>query len=322
MGDNIRFDIKDLRLEASEKVVVPVVVRFDKPTKVRGIHAEFFGAEKTQAVYTKTTTDSKGRVKTETHTATEYDEIVKEEFLLMGEERKGFFSRLGDSAATWVGGGSHEIVEAGEHKFPVTIQLPPKARASFKGKKCEVFYRLKVAVDLPIRIDWSEETFFEVVGIPVSPKAINPVHVVFPDENGRSFWDGVFGKDVTLNLALDRDTLSPGDTALAMLTVETPKPLNVSKIDVNIVGLETTEAHGHHDRYQHRFPVGEVSSPNVIANESVHEFEVVVPEIEGPYSQAGQKFDVSWSVQVQLKVPWAKDPLIEVPIKLIPMGKS
>jgi hypothetical protein len=56
----------------------------------------------------------------------------------------------------------------------------------------------------------------------------------------------------------------------------------------------------------------------VISSESVHEFEILVPEIEGPHSQSGNNFEVNWTVEVRLFVPWAKDPTIRVPIRIVP----
>jgi hypothetical protein len=318
MAQKIQIVSERTRLSRNEEIPVRILVNFEKPTRVRGIYAEFHGAEKTEATYTVTTTDSKGRAKTETRTATEYVEIVNEQFLFFGEKRKGFFARLFDSLATWFGGGSHQVVQPGEHEYSITVKVPRSAPASFKGKKCEVFYRVTVRVDLPIKIDWTHSQNFEVTPDKIEFKDTAPVLVVFPDASGRSFWDKTFGKDVKLNLAVDRDTLAIGEQALAMLTVETPEPLKVNKMAINLVGKETTTAHGHSDSYSHKYSLGQIDSPNVISNESVHEFEILVPEMEAPYTQTGTNFEVNWTIEVQLFIPWAKDPIIQVPIRILP----
>lgn len=305
-------------LSPGEKTPIKVLVRFDKPTKVRGIHALFHGAERTEATYTVTTTDSKGRSKTETRTAVEHVDIVKKEFLLQGEERKGFFSRLGDSMATWVGGGTHELIEAGEHEYDLAIEIPDHAPASFKGKKCSVFYRLKVSVDLPIKFDWSQSRDFEVAPKRIEFQDTSPVHVVFPDASGRSFWDKTFGKDVKLNVAVDRDTLTVGEKALAMLTVDSPEPLKVDKMEISLVGRESTKANGHADGHSHKHSLGQIDSPSVISSESVHEFEIIVPKLDGPHTQSGENFSIDWTVEVRLHIPWAKDPTIRVPVTILP----
>ena len=321
MSKNIQILSQWKQLSRGGEMPVRVLVNFERPTKVRGIRAEFYGAEKTEATYTVTTTDGKGKSKTETRTATEYVDIVKEDFLLFGQERKGFFARLWDSLTTWFGGGSHQVVDPGEHEYLINVKIPPQAPASFKGKKCEVFYRLTVHVDLPIKIDWSQSQDFEVVPDKIAFAETAPVHVVFPDASGRSFWDKAFGKDVKLNLAVDRDTLAIGEQALAMLTVESPEPLKVNKMEIHLVGTESTTAQGHTDSHAHTHQLGQIDSPNVISNESVHEFEILVPEIDAPHSQTGNNFEVNWTVEVRLSVPWAKDPVIRVPIRLVPKSE-
>ncbi len=318
MSDKIQIDATTERLFPGETKTVKVRIRFDKPTRVRGIRAEFHGAEKTEATYTTTSTDSKGKTQTKTQTATQYVDIVREKLLLQGSERKGFFARLLDSLATWFGGGQHTLVQPGELEFSVPVKIPEHAAASFKGKKCQIFYRLTVSVDLPIRVDWCESTEFEVVTEPRPPESIHPVHAVFPDENGRSFWEGIFGKSVALNLAVERNTMACGDSALGMLTVETPEPLKVDEIGLCLVGKESVSAHGHTDSHVHRHELGNVESPNLISSESVHEFPIAIPEFDGPWTQSGSNFEVSWMLEARLKVPWAKDPVIQVPIQLLP----
>ncbi len=297
---------------------VQIVVSFDRPTKVRGIRAQFLAAEKTEATYTVTTTDSKGRSRTQTRTAVEHVEIAKESFLLYGSERLGFFSRIFDSLKTWFGGGKHELVGPGDQEYSLKLQIPADAPYSFKGKKCEVFYRLTVSVDLPIKVDLSSSYSFGVDPVPIPFAQTKAVHVAFPDESGRSFWDRTFGKDVTLNLAVDRDILISGERALGMLTVESPAPLEISKIDVSLVGTENTNANGHTDSYRHVYSLGEVDSPKVISSESIREFEVLTPHIEGPFSQVGTKYEINWAVEARIHIPWAKDPTIRIPVKLLP----
>ncbi len=318
MSSKIEISSGQSTLVRGQETSVRVVVRFDKPMKVRGIRCRFYGAEKTEATYTTTSTDSKGKTKTETKTATEYNEIVSQEFLLHGDKRMGFFARLLDSLATWTGGGKHQVIEPGEREFSVNLKVPENAPASFKGKKCEVFYKLDVSVDLPIRIDWSESQNFDVAPSDVDAATINPVHIVFPDGSARSFWDKTFGKDVKLNLALDRDTFSVGDWGQAMLTVESPEPLKVDDTEISLVGTESSEAQGHSDSQTYKHSLGKIESAKVLTNESVHEFEILIPKLDGPCSQTGKKFDVSWAIEISLKIPWAKDPTIRVPVRIVP----
>ncbi len=320
MGKNIDIRLDQTDLVRGQKARVKVRIRFDKPTKVRGIRAQFHGFEKTKASYTTTETGADGKTKTVTRTATEYVDIVKEDFLLLGDDRKGFFSRIGDSMATMVGGGDHELVEPGEKEFTIDVEIPHDAPASFEGKLCEVTYNVSVSVDVPIKIDWHESTSLDLAPTEVEFQDTKPVHVVYPDDTGRSFMDKTFGKDVRLNLAVDRDTLKVGEVAMAMLTVETPEPLKVDKIEVLLVGIEKSIAQGHEETHNHQHLVCQLDSPGVISNDSVNEFEILIPQLEAPHSQTGKNFGISWQIQVRLYVPWAKDPTLKAPIRILPGG--
>ena len=308
-------------LEKGKITPVKIVINFDRRTKVRGIRATFHAAERTEATYTVTRTDSKGRTKRETRTAVEYVDIAKQKFLLFGEPALGCLGVMWDAIATLFGGGKHKIVDAGQQHYDVEIQIPESSPPSFKGKKCEVFYRMDVQVDVPVKWDMKDSLDFEVERIGV-PFESNPVHIVFPDESGRSFWDKLFGKNVTLNLALEKDVLACGEQVAAMLTVETPDPFDVKKISVKLIGRESTKARSHRDACEHAHELDEIDSPGVLSGESTFRFDVSIPSINGPCTQIGTNFSIDWRIEIQLHVPWAKDPIISVPIKLISGGSK
>ena len=317
MGSQIGIRCAE-QLYRAEKAKVEIVINFDRPTKVRCIHAVFTGREKTEAEYTDTQRDHDGKRRSVTKTATEYVEIVKEQFLLMGEEPRGFFGNIGDSFKTVFGGGSAQIIEPGIHKFAVDVMVPADAPPTIKGDNCEVTYEIKVSVDIPIKFDWTSSKEMLVARLPVDFSDTQPIHVVFPDEDGRSFVDKIFGKDVTLNLAVDRDQIRVGESASAMLTVDTLEPLKVKKIECALVGHEKTQARSHSDSATHRINIGTIDSPNIISGNSVHKFEIEVPDFDGPFTQQGTNFSVKWHVELRLDVPWARDPVILAPIEFHP----
>ncbi len=321
MGSEIQISCPN-RLCRGEKTQVEIIVNFDRPTKVRCIQAVFIGREKTEVVYTETEHDSDGKMRSVTRTATEYEEIVNEQFLLLGEETNGFFGNIGDSFKTMLGGGSAELIEPGVQKFAIDVMIPPDAPPSMKGKHCKVTYEIQVSVDIPIKFDWTRTREIQVARLPVEFSDTSVVHVIFPDDQGRTLFDRVLGKDVTLNLAVDRNQICVGESALAMLTIDTPEPLKIRKIECALVGEERARARGHSHSVTHRIPIGEIDSPNIICGDSVHNFEIEVPEYFGPYSQVGTNFSVEWHVEIRLDVPWAKDPVIQAPIEFHPSVAS
>ena len=316
MGSKIKI-VSDQPLVRGEETPVKVQISFDKETKVRGIRALVHGAERTEATYTETSTDHEGKTTTTTRTAVEEHDIINEKLLLHGEERLGFFSRIGDSLATWVGGGKHEVLEPGDQEFTVNVKIPENAPASFSGKKCSVFYKVDVSVDLPIKMDWFKSLALELPTVKPGLEDAAPIHVTFPGESGRSFWDKTFGKDVKLNFAVDRDTLTTGESALAMLTVESPEPLKVKKVEIHLIGKESTVAHSHPDSHEYKYTLGQIDTPGVISSESVHEFDLTIPDNIGPVSQMGRNYSVAWHIQIQIHIPWAKDAFIKAPIRIV-----
>ena len=96
----------------------------------------------------------------------------------------------------------------------------------------------------------------------------------------------------------------------------------VDKMEISLVGRESSEAHGHTDGHSHKHSLGQIDSPNVISSQSVHEFEIVVPELDGPHTQSGTKFSVDWTIEVRLYIPWAKDPTIRVPVTILPARRE
>ena len=314
MASPIKITLSNDLIYPGTTLQAHVVIQVDKPTKVRNITARLHGYERAEAEYTETDAEGDSVKKTETVTV----ELIDEKFLLLGKPRKGFFGRLSDSATTLVGGGDHEVLQPGTYDYTVDLEIPDTAAPSIKGKLCRVEYDLRVNVDIPVKIDWSKSKKLTVRPDEIDFSQSNSAQATFPDENGRSLWQKTFGKDVTLNLAIDRDCLATGEEAMAILTVESPEPLKVKKIEVRLAGRESTNARSYKDSSLHRIALGEVDSPNMIAGRSVHEFEIRVPNLTVPHSQSGSNFNVDWKFEAQIYIPWASDPIIRIPVTLHP----
>ncbi|MDP6720241.1 MAG: hypothetical protein QGF59_16390, partial [Pirellulaceae bacterium] len=76
------------------------------------------------------------------------------------------------------------------------------------------------------------------------------------------------------------------------------------------------EAHGHKDRYIHQGEALDLGAPGTLTGTYSQEFSLPA-EISAPLTATGRQFSVDWFVQVQLDVPWARDPKIRTPIELI-----
>ncbi len=312
----------EIRITAPPQLVrgrplrVPLVVSLVQPLKVRGIHARFHAAEETKADYTTTSTDSKGNTQTHHHTAVQRDDIVARDWLLAGNEKLGCLGNLWDAAATLFGGGQHERLAPGEYPYEVELQIPEDAPGTHMGKKSRIFYELSVQVDVPLGGDLKALHSFDVEPLPKSLSPPAPFRICYPDDVGRGFFDKAFGPDVRIDLALDSDQYAIGEEVVGMFRIDTPKPLKCRAIRVCLVGLERSQAEGHHDSYTHRSEPLTIAEPGVITDFHQQEFTFVVPTL-APVSNQGKRFTIEWSIQVWLDVPWAKDPLVRAPITLL-----
>ena len=105
MGRKISVIGAENTLTPGKTFETTVHIELDKPTRVRGIKARFFGAERTEADYTTTSTNSKGRMQTHHHTAVEYVPIVEKHFVLHGtpSARNSALTGLSKSVSTFRG---------------------------------------------------------------------------------------------------------------------------------------------------------------------------------------------------------------------------
>ena len=293
---------------------IPIEVVIDQPLKVRGLHATFHGAEETQATYSTYNAATKT---TQTQTTFEYFDIVKEEYVLSGREKKGFFGNVADGLATLVGSGEHDVLDPGTYPFEVDVCVPADARPSFDGKKCRVFYELSVLVDIPVWRDVKAlESFTVAATATATTEAPTTVRTRYPEDQGRGLIDSIFGPDVRVEAALVESVLREGDSAEGILVVESAKSLPFRSINARLTSVESSTAHGHNDTHTH------LGEPNMIAGEGVIEGkytrELQLPiTAPGPTTDRGKNFSINCFVQIELDVPWAKDPTIRIPIRLV-----
>ena len=318
--NEIRIQSPVETLVRGQTIQVPIVLMLEDRLKVRGIHATFLGAEETRAVYTTTHRDSKGRVTTKKHTAIERVEIVSQERLLAGNEKLGFFGNMSDAMATVFGAGKHDTLEPGEHEFSVEISIPDAAPPTHAGQKSRVFYELSVQVDVPAGFDLKAQQAFQVDPLPLAEYQTVPVRTRYPDDAGRGLFDSFVAPNVRVEMALVADKYQPHEMIEGMFTIEPEKAMKCRKIIVQLVGMEHSKAHGHTDVHVHMGTPHDLGTPGTMTSTYSQEF-MIPAEVAAPRTLRGQKFSIDWFVQVQLDVPWAKDPQIRTPIELLP-GRS
>ncbi|MBW3598266.1 MAG: arrestin C-terminal domain-containing protein, partial [Planctomycetes bacterium] len=142
------------------------------------------------------------------------------------------------------------------------------------------------------------------------------VRTRYPEDQGKGLLDAWFGPDVRVEAALPQSVFRPGDVIDGVFRVDAPQPLECRKIIARLLGVERTEAGGHKDTHSHQ------GSPTVLATpggiERSHKQDFQIPALlEGPATSQGKLFTIDWYVQLELDVPWAKDPKVRIPITLL-----
>lgn len=317
MANEIRIQPPAETLIRDQAMTVPIVLALDRRLKVRGIHAKFLGAEETKAVYTTTSTDSKGRTTTQTHTAVQQVEIISQVHLLAGNEKKGFFGNMSDAVATVFGGGEHDTLEPGEHPFEIEIAIPENAPATHAAQKSRVFYELSIHVDVPAAFDLKATRSFQVEPPPANDVEAVPVRTRYPSDAGRGLFDSLVSPDARLEMALVADRFRPDELIEGIFTIETQKSIKCRRILAQLMGIESSEANGHKDTHVHLGELHDIGSPGTVIGNFTQEFSLPATTA-GPTTARGKLFSIEWFVQIQLDVPWAKDPKFRVPIQLLP----
>lgn len=316
MANEIRIQPPVETLVRGQKIAVPIVLMLEQRLKARGIHAKFLGAEETKAVYTTTSTISKGQVTTQTHTAVQHVEITSQDHLLAGNEKMGFFGNMSDAMATVFGAGKHDTLEPGEHEFNIEISIPEDVPATHVGQKCRVFYELSIHVDVPAGFDLKATQSFQVEPLPMAEYKTVPVRTRYPDDAGRGLFDSFVSPSVRVEMALVADKYQLHDTIKGIFTIEPEQSLKCRRILVQLIGIESSEAHGHKDRYVHQGEPLDLGAPGTVTGTYSQEFSLPA-ETTAPLTATGKQFSIDWFVQVQLDVPWAIDPKIRTPIVLL-----
>jgi hypothetical protein len=315
MGHEIHFQTDVKYLVPGETVRVPIVIELDQPTKIRNITAQFHAAERAEADYTVTSTDSKGASRTETRTAVDHHDIVKQDYLLEGDPPLGCMAGMADAFAAMFGAGRGKTLDTGQHKYIVEFRIPDDAPASLDGRKCRIFYELSVRIDRPLARDPRKTHKFEVAST-VERLQGEPVVAYYPDENGRGFWDRTFGRNARLTLALQNDVCTPGDKMIALFQAETDSPIKIKSATARLLCIESSRADGHTDSHTHQTePVTIAAAQEILGGFSTEL--VIDAESIGPPSAKAHNFDVKWYIEVTLDVPWAKDPIIRAPVRMV-----
>jgi hypothetical protein len=100
-----------------------------------------------------------------------------------------------------------------------------------------------------------------------------------------------------------------------MFTIDSDDPLEIRAITARLICCETTTAQGHTDGFTHQGRPVLMASSGAICGPYSEKLDVPA-FIPGPRQAQGARFDINCFLQLELDVPWAKDPKIRVPLSV------
>jgi|GEM_PF-5993750 len=307
MDCEITTDIDHERLKSGDQVNATILLLLERPEQFRSLTATFLGAEKARVVIA----DS-GRDGDSNETVRRTDVLIKEAYLLAGEEPRGFFSEWIDSFLALFGKGAATELASGEHRYSVALTIPENTLPTHKARNSEVFYRLTIRVDQPLKMDSVFDVDF-IVQAPASGTS-QSVTAYYPDHDTGTL-TRTLSRDIRVTATIERDFYRVGDTVRGTLVVETDEAVRTKGITVCLLGEERVEIRRHRELYKTRQSKFEVVAATELQNGWRGDFDFPVEDLNFPTS-TGKYFSLAWFVEIRIDLPWAKDCTIRMPVTL------
>ena len=93
-------------------------------------------------------------------------------------------------------------------------------------------------------------------------------------------------------------------------------PMKIRKATARIVCQESTRVSSHRDSARHAVEPKEIAGQQTIMDGFSSQFTLPVNLI-GPPTSSGRNFEIEWFLEVTFDVPWAADPVIRAPIRVV-----
>jgi hypothetical protein len=313
-----KIDIELTKWEfwGADTVTGTVVLELDRPTPIRGIRIWLYGYEEASW--------SGGKNSYE-----EQNVLVDEEVTLHGQGALSRGQLIVDSIQGFFTKNKYEQLPAGEYRYPFSLKLPENIPGSYTSKIGEGFYSkvdysLRAQADLPLKIDLCEERSLDVFG-PQPAEGPKPV-------SARQTGHSLLGGDTIAELAvyLDKDAYRPGEQVLCRLEVTNHSPSKKLRgVKVAVQQVEKGRAHrgrmmipGKYSYRQDKEVAGAEFRPKELRFKETTrgEFKMDLPE-ELAATMKGNVVKVAYQVEATLEIPWAKDVVVTLPIKILPKKK-
>jgi len=287
-----------------EQVKGKVVLDLDSPFPARGVRITFLGQERCFWA------DGFSRNQT-THLHTH--EHVDEAQTLWGQPPLALTEVLRDAVKGIFSKGAFEVVDAGSHEYPFTIDLPEGLPGDYESPRgSSIRYEIFAELDIPLKVDLEVRKRLAVhEKTDAAAGADKPA-------SARASLELEGAAKLKLAAEVERSTFRPGDKASCKVTIEngTAKPINAVKLLVRQVEdlLPRDVVFHNHDDLE----LAVESQPTIPQNEATElSFDFELPDKLYASIATGKLIKVRYELVVQVDLPWARSPELAVPIVVV-----
>jgi Arrestin (or S-antigen), N-terminal domain/Arrestin (or S-antigen), C-terminal domain len=305
--NDITIQLNKTEFAGGDKVAGVVIVLLDEDTPFRGIRLMLKGYEHSSW------REGSGKHR---HTHSDTRSFFDEEFTLQGHPRLGLGELIADSVKGVFSKDGYEALRAGTHKYPFTYVLPPGLPANYESPfgNSRIYYGLKVQVDLPLKIDLQAQEVLVIHGAANPPGA----HAVTQHCTKKFLFDP--DSQVDAEVHLEKDTVCLGDPLRCRLEVtNSASGKEIRAATLALRQIETLYAKGRSHESQREIISARFEDCQFLYGQcAAADLKLDVPRDLYPTIAAASLVKLDYELQVSLDIPWAMDPKLSVPVKLIP----
>ncbi|XP_071794769.1 arrestin domain-containing protein 3-like [Asterias amurensis] len=180
-------------------------------------------------------------------------------------------------------GASKVCMEAGEHHFPFTFQIPNVPLPyPFEGCSGWIRYKLKCKIDRPWKFDHTVERLFSVIGQPIDLNLIQIARYPLQGNDSKTVccWCCASGPILT-QASTDKGAYVPGETIFVSCNIENNSNRNIVDLNAKLIQRVTFHSSGGHTRKRSKTMV----------------------HIKGPGCGPGETATMAWSPLVIPAIP-------------------
>nr|MDO8097703.1 zinc-ribbon domain-containing protein [Candidatus Njordarchaeota archaeon] len=288
---NVVINLQKAAYVPGEELSGTVYVSLEKQVSQRSATIILTGKEITEVNYT--TMVQSGKTST-THTKTAVEESVflhQESPMAIPTDLKG---KIGP----------------GNFNFPFRFMLPQGLLATYKGRHARIRYSVSAKIDVPLWVDVTGSSEFEVVTY--GSRDVQPP----PTSACSDSWGNL--QSGGISFTLERCEYGRGEVLSGKCDFRNPGSKDLRKIDVALRWIETVTAQGHGATTEVMEQVAEVPIQGRVA-QGTSPFNIRIPQ-DAPPTYESTLSSVRCILSTNLDIAWAGDVTAKQTIKIV--GKA